>query len=120
MQCLAHINLEFRPRDSKLFESGVFHLAMWKSVISSICINLTHIFLTVKLFSCRAKSLLTDCEGEFVVVVGGEGEVVGRDVNQPDFGRQAFDGIGSLDRDIVDRGPKQEIFSESERLQDEW
>ena len=62
-----------------------------------------------------------------MVAIGGEGEVVvvGRtnkqgDVNQPDFGRQAFDGIGSLDRDIVDRGPKKEIFSESERLQDEW
>ena len=80
----------------------------------------TQIFLTVKPFSCRAKSLLTDCEGEFVVVVGGEGEVVGRDVNQPDFGRQALDGIGSLDKDTIDRGPKKEIFSESERLQDEW
>ena len=63
------------------------------------------------------------CEGEVVVVVGGEGEVVvvgrtnkQRDVNQPDFGRQAFDGIGSLDKDTIDR----EIFSESETLQDEW
>ena len=85
------------------------------------------IFSTFKPFCCRAKSLLTVCEGKVVVVVGGEVEVVvvGRtnkqgDVNQPDFGRQALDGIGSLDRDTIDRGPKKEIFSESETLQDEW
>ena len=72
--------------------------------------------------------MLTVCEGEVVVAIGGEGEVVvvGRtnkqgDVNQPDFGRQALDGIGSLDKDTIDKGPRKEIFSEeSERLQDEW
>ena len=71
--------------------------------------------------------MLTVCEGEVVVAVGGEVEVVveGRtnkqgDVNQPDFGRQALDGIGSVDKDTIDRGPKKEIFSESETLQDEW
>ena len=87
----------------------------------------TQIFLTVKPFSCRAKSLLTVCEGEVVVAIGGEGEVVvvGRtnkqgDVNQLDFGRQALGGIGSLDKDKLDRGPKKKIFSESETLQDEW
>ena len=55
-----------------------------------------------------------------MVVVGGQGVVVvvGRtnkqgDVNQPDFGRQALDGIGSVDKDTIDRGP-------SETLQDEW
>ena len=60
-------------------------------------------------------------------MVGGEGEVVvvGRtnkqgDVNQPNFGRQALDGIGSLDKDTIDRGPKKEISGESEKLQDEW
>jgi len=75
----------------------------------------------------QAKSLLTVCEGEVVVAVGGEVEVVveGRtnkqgDVNQTDIGRQALDGIGSLDKDTIDRGPKKEIFSESETLQDEW
>ena len=62
-----------------------------------------------------------------MVAVGGEVEVVvvsrtnkQGDVNQPDFGRQALDGIGSLDKDTIDRGPKKEIFSESETLQDEW
>ena len=62
-----------------------------------------------------------------MVAVGGEVEVVveGRtnkqgDVNQPDFGRQALDGICSLNKDNIDRGPKKEIFSESETLQDEW
>ena len=71
--------------------------------------------------------MLTVCEGEVVVAVGGEVEVVvvGRtnkqgDVNRTDFGRQALDGIGSLDKDTIDRGPKKEIFSESETLQDEW
>ena len=43
-----------------------------------------------------------------------------RDVNQPDFGRQALDGIGSVDKDTIDRDPKKEISSESETLQDEW
>ena len=45
-----------------------------------------------------------------MVAIGGEGEVVvvGRtnkqgDVNQPDFGRQAFGGIGSLDKEPIDR-----------------
>ena len=64
--------------------------------------------------------MLTVCEGEVVVAVGGEVEVVveGRtnkqgDVNQTDIGRQALDGIGSVDKDTIDRGP-------SETLQDEW
>ena len=62
-----------------------------------------------------------------MVAVGGEVEVVvvsrtnkQGDVNQTDFGRQALDGIGSLDKDTIDRDPKKEIFSESETLQDEW